>query len=272
MKVKTLPMIFLSTVISLLLINSTSALTLFKETFESGKLSDWGLEGAYSTSIEVVTSPVRSGKSATKFTLNRTDPLVAGNKRAEIKKKGKFANVGKEFWYGFSMYVPTYWETDALSSEILAQLHDQPDTDLGKTWRSPQVSLGIKGEQWYLRNRWDSEPKTIINSLNSKVNINDFDLGLVKKGAWTDWVVHAKWSYGADGILEIWKDGVRVVQYNGPNAYNDQKSPYWKFGVYKPDWKKPNYGGSVVTSRTIFLDNVKFGDSNSNYNQVNPAK
>lgn len=272
MKFKKLQVMFLSTVASASLITSASALVLFRGNFESANFSGWELEAAAPSSIQVVTSPVRSGSYAAKFTLNTTDPLVASGKRAEIRKKGNFANVGKEFWYGFSMYVPTYWATDPSSAEILAQLHDRPDTALGETWRSPQISLGIIGGKWYLRNRWDPKPKTIGNDPKPEGNVNRFDLGPVTKGVWTDWVVHAKWSYGSDGVLEIWKNGVPVVKYNGPNAYNDQKSPYWKFGVYKPDWKKPDYGSSVVTSRTLYLDNVRFGDSNSNYNQVNPAR
>lgn len=272
MKFKALQIIFISTLVSLLIVISASAAVIFKGDFESGSLSGWELEGANTSSIQVVTSPVRSGKYACKLTLNRTDSLVAGSKRAEVRKGGNFANVGNEFWYGFSIYIPTYWVTDPLSPDIVAQLHERPDTELGETWRSPQLSLAIKGEQWYLGNRWDPKPMTIGNDPKPEGNKISFDLGSLKKGVWTDWVVHAKWSYKADGILEIWKNGVPIVQYNGPNAYNDQKSPYWKFGVYKGDWKKKNYGGSVVTNRVLYLDNVKFGDSNSSYKQVNPAK
>ena len=59
-----------------------------------------------------------------------------------------------------------------------------------------------------------------------------------EKGCWTDWVVHVKWSYQSDGILQIWKNGEKVVDQNGPNAFNDAHGPFFKMGLYK-GWRNP---------------------------------
>src|SRR5690606_30937786 len=35
------------------------------------------------------------------------------------------------------------------------------------------------------------------------------------------------------GSLDVWRDGVQLVDYNGPLAYNDKVGPYLKQGVYR---------------------------------------
>ena len=58
-------------------------------------------------------------------------------------------------------------------------------------------------------------------------------VGPMNKGNWTDWVVHAKWSFGADGVLEIWRDGNKVGTQTGPNNYKTEQPGFFKLGLYK---------------------------------------
>ena len=55
----------------------------------------------------------------------------------------------------------------------------------------------------------------------------------MERGAWTDWVFHVKWSYGPDGVLEVWKNSQKIVTKSGPNTFNDARGPYMKMGIYK---------------------------------------
>ncbi|PRX38587.1 DUF4377 domain-containing protein, partial [Salegentibacter salegens] len=48
------------------------------------------------------------------------------------------------------------------------------------------------------------------------------------------------------------------------NSYNDEKYPYFKFGVYKWKW------GTAATQRVIYYDEVRIGDKNSSYEEVKP--
>lgn len=98
-----------------------------------------------------------------------------------------------------------------------------------------------------------------INHSGGKEKI---DLGPYEAGTWTNWKFHVKWSYQSDGLVEIWKDGQLVVSKTGPNTYNDRQGPYFKIGIYKPDWKyKPQK--SNTTQRVIYFDEVRVENNSS---------
>jgi len=83
-------------------------------------------------------------------------------------------------------------------------------------------------------------------------------------------VFHVKWSHKSDGILQVWKDGQLIVDKKGPNTYNDQVGPYFKIGVYKPDWKE-NPQASNTDKRVLYFDQVRIGDNNAGYSAVTPG-
>src|SRR3712207_9033958 len=62
--------------------------------------------------------------------------------------------------------------------------------------------------------------------------------------------------------LEVWKNRTKVLEYRGPNVYNDALGPFVKFGIYKPAWAQPT--NSPITERTLLIDEVRVGDANSN--------
>ena len=60
--------------------------------------------------------------------------------------------------------------------------------------------------------------------------------GFLELGKWVDWEFRVRWSHGPDGQLDIWKDGEHIVVRTGPNTYNDFFAPFFKFGIYIPEW------------------------------------
>jgi hypothetical protein len=176
-------------------------------------------------------------------------------------------NIGSEYWYGFSIFIPDNWATDS-SGEILAQWHNTPDA--GEAGGSPPLALSVSGATWFISNKWDSERVAKKSGYDGSVA---YSVGTVGKGEWTDWVFHIKWSYqGKDGLLEVWKNGKRVVQKHGPNTFNDAKGPYFKFGIYKWDWRNPSggRGNSKVSKRVVYHDTVRVGDHGASYGDVAP--
>ena len=85
---------------------------------------------------------------------------------------------------------------------------------------------------------------------------------------WTDWVVHARWSFRDDGLLEIWKDGEKIIEQHGPNTYNDQRGMYFKIGIYKPPWDKPVK--SDVDRRVVVHDEIRIAGPGARYADVAP--
>lgn len=237
---------------------------LFTDTFSNGISGEWDREASRSYSIQTDSSG-RSG-NAVRFELRRSDPDVHGSKRSELALNPIPAN--SEMWYGFSAKLAPDWKDDPSSFEIVAQWHEIPDWNLGEDWRSPPLSLSVRGGNiWRISNRWDTKALTINNTPEGTANLWE---GKYEPGKWVDWVFHVKWSHRTDGLIQVWKNGQQIVNRTGPNTYNDQTGPYFKMGIYKPDWKyKPS--ASTVDTRVISFDEVKIGDRNANFSAVSPT-
>ena len=98
-----------------------------------------------------------------------------------------------------------------------------------------------------------------INTNATVSGIKYFDLGNFEVDVWTDWVFHIFFSYKNNGVIQVWKNDKLMLNYSGPNYYNDQKGPYFKIGIYKSQWmlKKSR---SIVNQRVFFVDDVKISN------------
>jgi len=223
--------------------------------FESGEAGPWTeLKLALLRSMTVVPDPLDPTNRVARFELHRDDPDVSDGKRAELEMEnvGEIGS-GRDRWYGFRTYLPPDWEFDH-ENEIVAQWKGKRDGDLGEESKSPALALRVRRNYWYLTNRWDERAVTPDNdSPNEKLWTWPRHAGV-----WTEWVVHARWSYRDDGLLEIWKDGVQIVEKHGPNTYNDRRGMYFKIGIYKAPWSEPDRE-SLVDRRVVFHDDVWIG-------------
>jgi hypothetical protein len=242
-------------------LDKTKGHLIFKGDFESGDLKGWRASGNPPT---VCRSPTRAGKYAMKTSLDRHKDKVAY--RTEVSGPG--SQVGKEYWYGFSIFLPDDYVPDKVW-EIVAQWHGVPDFKIGEDWRNPVMALSTTGGKWGLVSRWDAKPNTFENGKRRYGGTKNHDLGPYRKGAWTDWVVHVKWSYRSDGLLQVWKDGKKVVEQKGPNAFNDKKGPYFKMGLYK-GWKNPKNRSDAVTKRVLYHDEFRMAGADARYEDVAP--
>lgn len=233
----------------------------FTGDFEQGSFSGWNQQLCCKHSGTVVTSPVRAGKYAAKFTLKKSDH--EDHHRAELATKPVPAN--SERWYGFSIMLPSDYKKDQME-EILTQWHSMPDKELGEKPGAPPLFLMTENGNWQLGRRWDANKLTAFRAPQGSEGIN---LGAYEPGVWTDFVFHIKWSYQSDGLIEVWKNGKLVLTKTGPNTYNDQLGPYLKVGIYKAGWGVAKRTSST-TERTIYIDEVRIGDANSNYASIAP--
>lgn len=240
----------------------------FQGDFESGDLKGWGMESPGDDACQVVTTPVRGGKYAVRMECTKDQKDVANSKRCEIvrMKSGGPNNDNRDCWFGWSLYIPSDWEIDPKSPENVTQWHELPDTEIGETWRSPPLALAVKGDQFNFHVRWDSRAKT---PGNNPEGTRDLPAGPIERGQWTDWVLHIRWSFKDDGLIEVWKNGKKILTHRGPNGYNDRQETYFKAGVYKWEWKsRPQ--NSITSRRVIYVDEVRFGNKDSSYEEVAP--
>ncbi len=242
--------------------SSGSSTLLVNSTFEeSDALSKWQYEanpGAISRSNTVA----RAGSYSAKFSINKSDALVSGSYRAEIKTEQVAINA--ERWYGMSVFLPSTYSKDPIPESIF-QWHNVPNFKAGETWSN-----------YKFQNPWRLETNNgrlvfvhqYGNASGGFVGSKSYDLGEYKTNEWIDFVVHYKASY-SNGFFELWKNGVKVLNITGTGVYyNDESGPYMKMGIYKWGWSGT---GSTVSNRTLYFDQIKIGDERSSYNDVAPV-
>lgn len=232
--------------------------------FETGNLDFWNVSG---NAPEVTTSVAREGRYAIKSTVDRSFAKSPG--RTEVTLTNYEPPVFRQdTWYGFSVYLPPGFQPDS-QWEVVAQWHDIPDP--GEDYRNPILAIWTTNGKWSISNLWDDKAFTPKSTTGNGWDYGgkwNYDLGAYETGKWTDWVVRVRWSYGTDGILQMWKDGVLVVdQQNKPNAFNDQKSPYFKMGMYKGWSSTPG----PITRREVYHDAFRMAGSAAGYKDVAPG-
>ena len=223
--------------------SARSANLIFEETMEGTKpfSTAHGIEaGSMSYGLTYVTNPVFTGKKAARFELRETDPLESTGKRVEVTiVKGSEGDIQKNTWYSFSQYLPTDYAKDK-EPEVINQWFQGS---------SPATALRIKDDRYYLHTG---------NSL-SPDNRKYIDLGAVTKGQWNQFVLHFIHSNGSDGLIEVWRNGTKILTHKGGNMYSGSL-PKWKVGVYKSAFK---YGTSQVSKRVLYYDDIRVGNSNA---------
>jgi hypothetical protein len=266
----------------------TSAADFFLSDFETGAIQPraanhdgWSAQKCCTDSI-VVTDltnkmSTRLGKNAIKFTIRLTDPRdqklnpnVPGRPRAQLNRsKGilsEFIN-GKEFWTGASVFIPNDWIIDKTRHDVLFQWFQKRDICKNGVWDptgtpevsgSPPMQLRVEGANWVVVNRWDDRP-CHTHPIQGNENLLRMP---VNKGVWTDWVFRTIFSAGNDGLIQIWKDGVLVVDRIGKNTFNNKIGNRLTVGLYKAGWEK--IVNSPVQKRVIYYDEIRISEATPN--------
>ena len=238
-----------------MLASSANAAVLYSDNFDAQSFSGWRPSG--NSTAKIVNSPIRGGNYAAELKLDRLNDKVSY--RTELTLQNPKFDIGKEYWIGFSNQIPT----SGGDGFFAFQIHKRPDA--GDQGGQQPILLRANSSGYRIDVNYDANATTTASTQGSKI----FSAGSLSKGQWTDWVIHVDFSFGSDGLLEIWKNGSMIVNYQGPNCYNDALGPYMKVGIYIPGWKSRS-GATDANKRTIYYDEVKVGDAASSYNEVAP--
>jgi hypothetical protein len=199
-------------------------------------------------SINRVNTVARTGSYSARYELRKSDGLVGFGKRSEALRYSKSEPVVKvERWYASSYYLPGDYITDA-APECVTQWH----TNIG----SPPLSLWTQNGQWR------------ITRFGNKQTI----VGNYTKNKWTDFVFHVKWSTGSDGLIEAWKDGIKVLTFTGATILTGTSyGAYMRTGLYKWPWNPTSSIASSTLQRVLYVDDVRIGNANATYYDVAPG-
>jgi hypothetical protein len=233
------------------------AALLFRDSFDNLSFAGFKTAG---NPAQILSTPVRAGTGAAWFYLNRdtSDSAI----RTEIHIVDPKLVIGRTYWLGVSHFVPTSHTPDS-TIDVFYNLHSRPDP--GEDVDGAPFSLRTLRDTWDLVIRGDPNR----TSPSATTLVRNFDMGPIQKGQYTDWVFRILLSYQANARLEAWKNGIKVLDYRGPNVYNDALGPFIKMGIYKPAWAQPT--SSPITERTVFIDDVRVGDANATFAEVTPG-
>lgn len=198
--------------------------------------------------FEVVDKPVYSGNKSGKFELRYGDRMATknGGPRAEVLFPKQSHH---ERWYSFAVFFPGYGWKDDMDDELVSQWHSGAGT--------PTLSLRVSNGNLKLR---------IGHNPNVPTSRWDFyEFGAVPKDEWNEFIFHVVHSQEEDGLVEVWKNGRKIVTHNGPNWYPDSDFPRWKVGIYKSSWRKKK---TNVDLRVIYFDNIRIGNEHTELEQM----
>jgi hypothetical protein len=204
------------------------------------------LQKAASYSITASTTQKYNGTKSIRFELRDTDKEVQSGTRAEITFPIAKNN---NRWYSYAMYIPSADYKPDATDEVITQWHQGGGA-------TPALCLRTKDDKLWLRvlGKW-------------------IDLGKLDKDKWHTYVMHVKHTAGSDGLIEIWRDGVKILNRTGPNSYpitGTYHLPFWKFGIYKSYWNGNRT--SATKKRVLYFDAIKLGNENATYAEMAPKR
>lgn len=214
---------------------------LFEEDFEGDNpLYGVHTQGAEDYSVRVVSWRSFQGKKCAMFRLKSSDEMVANGTRSELLVNNGAPS--SNMWYSFAVYFPEGGYEYDRANESISQ------------WRQssggPSLSLRTSKDDLYLR----------VVSPHNENKWETINMGPIIKDEWTELAFRIHHSSGSEGSIEVWRNGNKVVNYQGPNLFKGQGLPHWKVGIYKSIW---NYTETDTDLRSLYMDNIRYGDQNT---------
>lgn len=259
------------------------AAILLDSNWETGDFRSYGWSTSGNDTGVVVNSkhPVCNGRHSARFSLDFDRDRVPYRTQFTLNK-GPLSElqIGNEYWLSFSVYLPDSWSVDMEEAQdVVFDVHARPDKHLGEGYRKGIFSIRTIGDSWAFQYSRDSRQNSGQQG-NSRVEEQSEQLiGKWESGKWTTFVLHTKLTWKPEGYVEVWKDGEKVAEKRNGIGYNDDRGPYVKIGIYKSywgvskgrDWQKEWGGRSNVSSRTLYIDDVRIGGANASYVRMEPS-
>jgi hypothetical protein len=238
-------------------IASSCSLGRFRGGYETGDFSQWwqhqwsinpdptqayNIHNVGRSTASIITSPVAQGRFAGKFQVFPTTGTNP-NDRAEIvasqAESGGYQ--GQAWWYGWWTYFPgpsqDWWHRGGDWNDI---------TQFFSTDNVPsQMMIGIDAADY----------RSPVIYAEGMPFARKRVLTRLRYNHWFHFVVHARWSTGSDGYVQIWLDGRNVVPRARGATLRNQHSPA------NPDLTSPGmhlsqgiYRGAYRSTNTVIHD------------------
>tara|TARA_Y100000034_G_C6902469_1_gene417704 strand:+ start:254 stop:961 length:708 start_codon:yes stop_codon:yes gene_type:complete len=215
------------------------------DNFESKELSDiWSQKKFEKKAIKIQSKIVRKGKNALKITINKGDMVEKGNKNIktserdellEQKELGPLEN--NEYSYSFSIYIPN--DFPIVSTRLVLAQWKQNDEENNALVDNPVLALRYVGGELFITLQTTEKKNRIFRTSNEV------------RGKWLDFVFQVKFTRTKKGLVKVWMNKKKIVDYNGITAYSEKHNYpkqghfYFKMGLYRDRMNEP---------MTIYID------------------
>jgi len=205
--------------------------------YETGDLAQWDREPQVAgDGIRIVSSPVRAGSFAVRFTLRPgDDPLGLDGERAELLRSD-FEGEGTESWWAWSTYFPADFVVEEGAKKWTIFMHWVSTTDRYAGCRPP-VALDVTNDGTEsLRLLVRGGVPTVSATGCTSPDSSAFLLGKLQRERWHDFLLHIVWSASASqGLVELWLDGNQLVMPTRRATLYSGQSVYVKQGLFRSD-------------------------------------
>lgn len=236
--------------------DSTQA-TVFETSWETGSFNTGFnfVEYCCAHSTRIVEGISYLGNKSARFELRNDDPTVEfGSNRVELRY-----NIGTNHWIRWAYYLPT----DSNQLDHLNYISGQWKEGTGGIQTgggSPPLAVVVNGNYLIMYRRW-----AYAGSTNSETNLSRDTIGTLDRGQWVRLVINYEPSHTTSGKVQVWKNGVKVLDITGRNYYEGATAPYFKLGVYRWVWASAGNGGSIVPYYVGYFDGFKVGSNTETF-------
>lgn len=223
-----------------------------------------------------VSSPVRAGQYAMRHYVRDCD------ERSELAIENGFFKQNKEYWIGWSIYIPSEFRVPGNRDHTIIQQmgYNWQDQGRGKTLYMCNGKVIEDGKIVKTRGapgsemRLSPDGKNIIYRLKTYSHqdregryifeCKEFSLPS-KTDTWQDFVLYLNLDKDPQkSRTKLWKDGTLYIDEPGPHiAPHRENLGFWKIGAYLGH---PGNGEAL-----LYTDELKIGGKNSSYQQVSPS-
>ena len=205
------------------------------KTFE---LHNGGASYSYAENGDTLRFEVRSG--------DRWKYDTSYKERSEISSY-KLFDYGKTYQISYSFMIEN-GDRNTADWLLIGQIHQTEDAADLPT--SPPFAIELVGERMRIVARTTTEATTTVQPPMQVLWMDSAD---IKRGQWYDMKIEVKFDPYGNGVINVVRDGVIIVQYSGPTGFVDLKGSYWKEGIYRessPETMAVDFKGLTVAEST----------------------
>lgn len=152
------------------------------------------------------------------------DDCETDRERAQLKQRTDDNRAGESYRYSVSFYLPSDF-VDVRPTNLM--LWEVKPLGTGKPSAVVEIIDG------YLQFSLSNPAVTQRDKMNPEKPLIIKRIGPIPRGRWTDIILDARWSRGADGVISVYHNGDRLVDYSGPNIDSNSSQQVVMYGVYR---------------------------------------